>query len=55
MNLFISMLPLVPKLQPTVLNIYAELNKAGYQHERIIINENKEQGLEIFKWVNIII
>jgi transposase-like protein len=37
------------------LNIYAELDKVGYQHERIIINENKEQGLDTFKWVHTII
>ncbi|HAG10459.1 MAG TPA: IS1595 family transposase [Desulfotomaculum sp.] len=37
------------------LNIYAELDKVGYQHERIIINKNKKQGLETFKWIHTII
>ena len=37
------------------LNIYSELNKVGYQHERIIINKNKKQGLETFKWVHTIV
>jgi len=37
------------------LNIYAEIDKVGYQHERIIINKNKKQGLETFKWIHTII
>jgi hypothetical protein len=37
------------------LALYAELNKVGYQHERIIINKNKKQGLETFKWVHTIV
>jgi len=37
------------------LNIYTELNKVGYHHERIIISKNKKQGLETFKWVYTIV
>ena len=37
------------------LKIYTVVAKAGYEHERIIVSENKEEALETLKWVHIVI
>jgi len=37
------------------LNIYTIVAKSGYQHEYIVVSENKNIALETFKWVHILI
>ena len=37
------------------LKIYNGLGQLGYQHEQVIISNDREQGLETFKWLHTII
>jgi len=43
------------KITTDGLKIYTVVAKAGYEHERVIVSENKEEALETLKWVHIVI
>ena len=43
------------KITTDGLNIYKVVAQAGYQHQQVIVSEDKEQALETLKWVHILI
>lgn len=43
------------KIESDGLKIYNGLGQLGYQHERVVISNDKEQGLKTFKWLHTVI
>ena len=43
------------KITTDGLKIYKVVTKAGYEHERVIVSEDKEQALDTLKWVHVLI